>query len=88
MSALGAAEARAIGALDRIEQALRHGGRRPAADPSSLERDCESLREECEALRRELAATNERSDRLTSLVTQAEARIDGAIHRVDELAGG
>lgn len=88
MSALRAAEARASGALERLAQALSaKAGRGIAEDPLTLERGCELLRQECDVLRRDLAAANERSQRLTSLVMQVEDRIDGAIERVDELAG-
>ncbi len=58
-----------------------------SADPSAVERDCDQLRQECEALRRDLAAANERSQRLSEIVSQVEGRIDGAIERVDELTG-
>ena len=88
MSALSAAEARANGALQRLEQALSaRAGRGSAEDQVTLERDCELLRQECDALRRELDVANQRSERLTSIVSQVEGRIDGAIERVDELAG-
>lgn len=87
MSALSAAEARASSALERLEAVIGGGGRGESHAPAMLERDCEQLRQECDALRRELAAANERSDRLAALVTQVEGRLDGAIDRVDELAG-
>jgi Domain of unknown function (DUF4164) len=87
MSALSAAEMRASGALQRLEQALSaRVGRGAAEDQVSLERDYELLREECDALRRDLAAANQRSQRLTLIVSEVEGRIDGAIERVDELA--
>ncbi len=87
MSALRTAEARAGGAIERLERALRArpaGGALP--EPSVLERDCERLRQECSALRSELAAATERSQRLTEIVAQAEERIDDAIERVDGIA--
>lgn len=88
MSALMAAEARAIGALQRLEQVLAiRSARVGAGDQAVLERDCELLRQECDTLRRALEAAHERSARLTSIVAQVEGRIDDAIERVDELAG-
>ena len=55
MSALSAAEARANGALQRLEQAMSaRAGRGSAEDQVALERDCELLRQECDAMRREL----------------------------------
>ena len=64
-----------------------HAPAHGSTDPSAVERDCDLLRQECEALRRDLAAANERSQRLSAIVSQVEGRIDGAIERVDELAG-
>ena len=88
MSALRAAEARANGVLERLEQALRvraTGG--AAADGAALERECAELRQQCASLRRDLAAAAERAQRLDHVVTQAEERIDEAIERVDGLTG-
>jgi hypothetical protein len=88
MSALMAAEARAIGALQRLERVLAaRAGRTATGEAAVLERDCELLRQECDALRRALEAAHERSARLTTIVAQVEGRIDDAIERVDELAG-
>jgi SMC interacting uncharacterized protein involved in chromosome segregation len=88
MSALSAAEARASGALQRLERALSaRSGHGVADDQATIERDCELLRQECDALRRDLDAANQRSERLTSIVAEVEGRIDGAIERVDDLAG-
>jgi chromosome segregation ATPase len=84
MSALRAAEARANGVLERLEQALRS---RATDGAAALERECAELRQQCASLRRDLAAAAERAQRLDQVVTQAEERIDEAIGRVDGLAG-
>lgn len=43
--------------------------------------------QECERLRRELSTANERADRLAAVLGEVEGRVEGAIDRVDELAG-
>ena len=92
MSALNAAEGRAISALSRLEAALRGMGGAVAAgaalERAALERDCELLRVECDTLRRKLASADEREARLAAIVEQVEGRLDGAITQLDELAGG
>jgi hypothetical protein len=91
MSALSAAEERAISALTRLEAALRNmggGGAGVAVERAALERDCELLRVECDTLRRRLAGVDERGAKLASIIEQAEGRLDGAITQLDELAGG
>ncbi|MFO1049457.1 MAG: hypothetical protein U1E52_16380 [Geminicoccaceae bacterium] len=72
MSALTTAEARMGTALARLEHALTE-----ASDGH----------EERERLRRELSSANERADRLAAVLGEIEDRVDGAMDRVDELAG-
>jgi hypothetical protein len=89
MSTLSLAEERATSALQRLEQVLRGGTRGDAAeDQATLARDCELLRQECDSLRRELAAAQESRHRVSGLVDQVEDRLDGAIRRLGDLAGG
>jgi hypothetical protein len=94
MSALSVAEERALAAVSRLETVLtalaagdRAGDPRAALERATLERDCELLRAECDTLRRQLAGVQERGDRLAVVVDEAQGRLDGAIARLDELAG-
>ena len=87
MSALADARARTEEALDRLERVVSG---RAAADPDDaqrLEQECEALRRECDTLRRALAAAEERASRLAALATQVEDRLEGTIHRLDQMTG-
>lgn len=74
MSALTTAEARMGTALARLERALTNAS---AVDGQ----------QECGRLRRELSTANERADRLAAVLGEIENRVEGAMDRVDELAG-
>lgn len=94
MSVLHRAEERTQAALGRLERALRSlSAGASAADPraalerAALERDCELLRAECDGLRRELEAVRERQARAAAVVAEVEDRLDGALARLDDLAG-
>lgn len=93
MSKLHEAEDRTLQALNRLErvcQALGSGGRPegPGDDErAALERDRERLLRETEALRSELKGLQAREDRLLAVVGDVEARVDGAIGQLDQIAG-
>lgn len=93
MSSLSRVEERALSALDRIERALREragGATAPEADAAErarLEEERERLRQERDALRREVAVLRARHDRLAAVVDEVGARLEGAIGRIDDLAG-
>jgi hypothetical protein len=96
MSKLNQAEDRTLQALDRLERACRaalaagRGGRHAAAaaaPEAARDEGATAPRLEAEALRRELTGLRSRRDRLLAVVGEVEARVDGVIDQLDEIAG-